>query len=71
MIAGWLITKGIVLPDDFIAIFQAWGHCALVLLDRRADWRAVSNWIKFPANVAPFICTTGTMYAPRSRDADL
>lgn len=39
MIAGWLITKGIVLPMFGIAIFKRVGHCAPGAADRRADWR--------------------------------
>lgn len=70
MIAGWLITKGIVLPMFGIAIFKRVGHCALVLLIG-ALIGAVNGWIITRYNVAPFICTRYHVCAPRSRDANL
>ena len=65
MIAGWLITKGIVLPMFGIAIFPSvWVIVPLVLLIG-ALIGAVNGWIITRYNVAPFICTLGTMYVLR------
>jgi erythritol transport system permease protein len=64
MIAGWMITKGIVLPMFGIAIFPSvWVIVPLVLLIGGLIG-AVNGWI-IRYNVAPFICTLGTMYVLR------
>ncbi|PPK20727.1 sugar ABC transporter permease, partial [Klebsiella pneumoniae] len=61
MIAGWLITKGIVLPMFGIAIFPSvWVIVPLVLLIG-ALIGSVNGWIITRYNVAPFLCTLGTM----------
>jgi erythritol transport system permease protein len=44
MIAGWIITKGIVLPMFGIAIFPSvWVIVPIVLLIGGADWRG--EWL--------------------------
>ncbi|WP_437615410.1 ABC transporter permease [Erwinia sp. V71] len=65
MVAGWLITKGIVLPMFGIAIFPSvWVVIPVVLLIG-ALIGAGNGWIITRYNVAPFICTLGTMYILR------
>ncbi len=65
MIAGWLLTKGIVLPMFGIAIFPSvWVIVPLVLLIGGLIG-ATNGWIITKYNVAPFICTLGTMYILR------
>ncbi len=65
MIAGWLITKGIVLPMFGIAIFPSvWVIVPVVLLIGGLIG-AANGWIITRYNVAPFICTLGTMYVLR------
>lgn len=65
MIAGWLITKGIVLPMFGIAIFPSVWVIVPVVLVVGGLIGAVNGWIITKYNVAPFICTLGTMYILR------
>jgi len=65
MIAGWMITKGIVLPMFGIAIFPSVWVIVPVVLLIGALIGAVNGWIITRYNVAPFICTLGTMYVLR------
>ena len=65
MIAGWLITKGIVLPMFGIAIFPSVWVIVPVVLLIGALIGAGNGWIITRYNVAPFICTLGTMYILR------
>ena len=65
MIAGWLITKGIVLPMFGIAIFPSVWLIVPIVLVIGALIGAVNGWIITRYNVAPFICTLGTMYVLR------
>ncbi|HBO39333.1 MAG TPA: sugar ABC transporter permease [Pasteurellaceae bacterium] len=62
MLAGYLISKGIVLPMFGIAIFPSvWIIIPLVLL-LGSLMGALNGYIITRYNVAPFICTLGTMY---------
>ncbi|WP_049604685.1 ABC transporter permease [Yersinia massiliensis] len=65
MIAGWMITQGIVLPMFGIAIFPSVWVVVPVVLVIGALIGAVNGWIITRYNVAPFICTLGTMYVVR------
>jgi len=65
MIAGWMITKGIVLPMFGIAIFPSVWVIVPVVLLIGALIGAANGWIITRYNVAPFICTLGTMYVLR------
>ncbi|KOC92002.1 ABC transporter permease [Winslowiella iniecta] len=65
MVAGWLITKGIVLPMFGIAIFPSIWVVVPVVLLIGALIGAGNGWIITRYNVAPFICTLGTMYILR------
>ncbi|KGQ70470.1 sugar ABC transporter permease [Chelonobacter oris] len=65
MIAGYMISKGIILPMFGIAIFPSiWLIIPAVLLIG-ALIGALNGWIITRYNVAPFICTLGTMYIIR------
>ncbi|TNG96800.1 ABC transporter permease [Pasteurellaceae bacterium USgator11] len=65
MVAGYLISKGIVLPMFGAAIFPSvWIIVPLVILLGGAIG-AVNGFIITRYNVAPFICTLGTMYIIR------
>ncbi|WP_267963772.1 ABC transporter permease [Testudinibacter sp. TR-2022] len=65
MVAGYLISKGIVLPLFGVAIFPSvWVIVPLVILLGGAIG-AVNGFIITRYNVAPFICTLGTMYIIR------
>lgn len=65
MVAGYLISKGIVLPMFGVAIFPSvWVIVPLVILLGGAIG-AVNGFIITRYNVAPFICTLGTMYIIR------
>ncbi|TCP92142.1 erythritol ABC transporter membrane protein [Cricetibacter osteomyelitidis] len=65
MVAGYLISKGIVLPMFGIAIFPSiWVVVPVVLLLGCAIG-AINGLIITRYNVAPFICTLGTMYIIR------
>lgn len=65
MIAGYLISQGIVLPMFGIAIFPSvWLIIPIVLL-LGAALGALNGFIITRYNVAPFICTLGTMYVIR------
>lgn len=65
MVAGYLISKGIVLPMFGIAIFPSvWLIVPLVLL-LGGLIGALNGYIITRYNVAPFICTLGTMYIIR------
>ncbi|WP_051977478.1 ABC transporter permease [Necropsobacter rosorum] len=62
MVAGYLISKGIVLPMFGIAIFPSvWVIIPLVLL-LGGLMGALNGFIITRYSVAPFICTLGTMY---------
>ncbi|WP_040976934.1 ABC transporter permease [Necropsobacter massiliensis] len=62
MVAGYLISKGIVLPMFGIAIFPSvWVIIPFVLL-LGGLMGALNGFIITRYNVAPFICTLGTMY---------
>ncbi|MGR6980641.1 ABC transporter permease [Testudinibacter sp. P27/CKL/0425] len=65
MIAGYMISKGIILPMFGIAIFPSvWLIIPIVLLVGGLIG-ALNGWIITRYNVAPFICTLGTMYIIR------
>ena len=65
MVAGWLITKGIVLPMFGIAIFPSVWLIVPIVLIIGALIGAVNGILITRYNVAPFICTLGTMYVVR------
>lgn len=65
MVAGYLISKGIVLPMFGIAIFPSVWVIVPVVLVIGALLGAVNGVIITRYNVAPFICTLGTMYIIR------
>ena len=65
MVAGWMITKGIVLPMLGIAIFpRIWVVVPIVLVVGGLIG-ALNGLLITRYNVAPFICTLGTMYVVR------
>lgn len=65
MVAGYLISKGIVLPMFGIAIFPSvWVIVPMVLVIGGAIG-ALNGLLITRYNVAPFICTLGTMYVIR------
>ncbi|MCK3658207.1 sugar ABC transporter permease [Pasteurellaceae bacterium Pebbles2] len=65
MVAGYMISNGITLPMFDIAIFPSvWIIVPLVLL-LGAVIGALNGYIITRYNVAPFICTLGTMYIIR------
>ncbi len=65
MIAGWMITQGIVLPMFGIAIFPSVWVVVPVVLVVGGLIGAANGLIITRYNVAPFICTLGTMYILR------
>ena len=65
MFAGWMITHGIVLPMFGIAIFPSVWVIVPAVLVLGGLIGAVNGWIITRYNVAPFICTLGTMYIVR------
>jgi len=65
MVAGWLITKGIVLPMFGIAIFPSVWLIVPIVLVIGGLIGAVNGVLITRYNVAPFICTLGTMYVVR------
>ncbi|WP_425642906.1 ABC transporter permease [Marinomonas gallaica] len=65
MVAGWLITKGIVLPMFGIAIFPSVWLVVPIVLVIGGLIGAVNGILITRYNVAPFICTLGTMYVVR------
>lgn len=65
MVAGWLITKGIVLPMFGIAIFPSVWLVVPIVLVIGGLIGAVNGILITRYNVAPFICTLGTMYIVR------
>ncbi|MCM2972375.1 ABC transporter permease [Larsenimonas suaedae] len=65
MVAGWLITKGIVLPMLGIAIFPSIWLVVPMVLVIGGLIGAVNGFLITRYNVAPFICTLGTMYVVR------
>lgn len=65
MVAGWMISEGIVLPMFGIAIFPSvWVIIPAVLL-LGALIGAANGIIITRYNIAPFICTLGSMYILR------
>lgn len=65
MVAGYLITKGIILAPFGIAIFPSVWVIVPVVLLVGALIGMVNGLIITRYNVAPFICTLGTMYIVR------
>lgn len=65
MVAGYMITKGIVLAPFGIAIFPSVWVIVPVVLLVGALIGMVNGLIITRYNVAPFICTLGTMYIVR------
>ena len=65
MVAGWLITKGIVLPMFGIAIFPSVWLVVPIVLVIGGLIGAINGILITRYNVAPFICTLGTMYIVR------
>ncbi|MDU8925516.1 ABC transporter permease [Pasteurellaceae bacterium LIM206] len=65
MVAGYLISQGIVLSMFNIAIFPSVWVVILLVLLLGCVIGAVNGWIITRYNVAPFICTLGTMYIIR------
>ncbi|MFJ5452671.1 ABC transporter permease [Pectobacterium jejuense] len=65
MVAGYMITQGIVLPMFGVAIFPSVWVIVPVVLLIGALIGAINGWIITRYNVAPFICTLGTMYIVR------
>ncbi|MCM2129617.1 ABC transporter permease [Larsenimonas rhizosphaerae] len=65
MVAGWLITKGIVLPMLGIAIFPSIWLVVPMVLVIGGLIGALNGLLITRYNVAPFICTLGTMYIVR------
>lgn len=65
MVAGYMIAKGIVLPMFGIAIFPSVWIIVPVVLVIGGLIGAVNGLIITRYNVAPFICTLGTMYVIR------
>ncbi len=65
MVAGWLITEGIVLPLFGVAIFPSVWVIVPVVLMIGALIGALNGVIITKYNVAPFICTLGMMYIVR------
>lgn len=66
MVAGWMISKGIVLPIFGIAIFPNIWVVILLVLILGACIGALNGWMITTYNIAPFICTLGMMYIVRS-----
>lgn len=65
MFAGWMLTQGIVLPMFGIAIFPSVWVIIPAVLVMGGLIGAINGWIITRYNVAPFICTLGTMYIVR------
>ncbi len=65
MCAGYMISQGIVLPMFGIAIFPSVWVIVPIVLVIGGLIGAVNGWIITRYNVAPFICTLGTMYVIR------
>ncbi|MCE0495982.1 ABC transporter permease [Vibrio salinus] len=65
MVAGFMIAKGIVLPFLGIAIFPSVWVIIPVVLVIGALIGAANGFIITRYNVAPFICTLGSMYVIR------
>ncbi|MEI8634604.1 hypothetical protein P4S72_26455 [Vibrio sp. PP-XX7] len=65
MVAGYLISHGIVLPMFGIAIFPSVWVIVPVVLIVGGLLGALNGVIITRYNVAPFICTLGTMYVIR------
>ncbi|NCB56849.1 MAG: ABC transporter permease [Gammaproteobacteria bacterium] len=65
MVAGYMIAKGIVLSPLGIAIFPSIWVVVPVVLVVGALIGAINGLIITRYNVAPFICTLGTMYIVR------
>jgi len=65
MIAGYMISKGIILTSFGIAIFPSIWVVIPVVLVVGALIGALNGVIITKYNVAPFICTLGTMYIVR------
>ncbi|MFV0447085.1 MAG: ABC transporter permease [Vibrio sp.] len=65
MVAGYLISKGIVLPMFGIAIFPSVWVIVPTVLVIGGLIGAMNGFIITRYNVAPFICTLGTMYVIR------
>lgn len=65
MVAGWLITEGLVLPMFGVSVFFNVWIVMLLATAVGVGVGFVNGWLVTRLNVAPFIATLGTLYVAR------
>ncbi len=65
MVAGWLLTEGLILPPFGVSIFFAVPIVMLLTLVAGIAVGALNGWLVTRLGVAPFIATLGTLYIAR------